>query len=204
MKQQFSEALQGKKIPILTLDNKWYRLLNEEGRAAVSDVAEQLNDVLMRQGKLNTETKDLKKVKKKLMEEIVLMADEAAQSGNAEIQKKIEQHRKFVEDCNERLAGYQEELMQIPGMIDKLNYKLMLLTMEQCYDAMKENEKGIEEISGWVTEIRIELKKRLIKKQDMEQQNNRIYSYMHDVFGPDVIDIFDMNYAPEEGADSTK
>ena len=28
----FFQALQGKKIPVLTLDNKWYRLLTEENR----------------------------------------------------------------------------------------------------------------------------------------------------------------------------
>ena len=28
--QTFSQALEGKKIPILTLDNKWYHLFTEE------------------------------------------------------------------------------------------------------------------------------------------------------------------------------
>ena len=64
MKQQFSEALRGKKIPILTLDNKWYKLLDEETRKTVSGTEEKLNQLLKRQGKLNTETRDIKKLKK--------------------------------------------------------------------------------------------------------------------------------------------
>ena len=28
--------------------------------------------------------------------------------------------------------------------------------------------------------------------------NQELYSYMHDIFGPDVIDIFDMKYDPKE------
>ncbi len=40
----FRQALQGKKIPVLTLDNKWYRLLTEENRAEVSDLEGQLNE----------------------------------------------------------------------------------------------------------------------------------------------------------------
>lgn len=48
MKHDFSEALQGKKIPILTLDNKWYRLLDKETRKALSGTEEQLNDLLKR------------------------------------------------------------------------------------------------------------------------------------------------------------
>ena len=34
----------------------------------------------------------------------------------------------------------------------------------------------------------------MIRKQEMEQRNHAIYSYMHDVFGAEVIDIFDMQY----------
>ena len=44
----------------------------------------------------------------------------------------------------------------------------------------------------------MELKKRLIKKQEMEQRNHAIYSYMHDLFGAEVLDMFDLQYNPEE------
>lgn len=192
MKQQFSEAIRGKKIPILTLDNKWYKLLDEETRKALSETEEQLNDLLKRQGKLNTETREIKKLKKKLMQEIVTMADEADQGGGADIEKQIDQHRKLLEECNEKLEGYQDELLELPRQIDQLNFKLMLATMDYCYDAMRENTEEIDRISEWVAEVRVELKKRLIRKQEMEQQNNRIYSYMHDIFGADVVNMFDM------------
>ena len=198
MKQQFSEALRGKKIPILTLDNKWYKLLDDETRGKLSGTEEQLNQLLMRQGKLNTETKEIKRLKKKLMNEIVAMADEAEQGNRDEVTKKIEQHKKLVEECNQRLESYQDELLELPRQIEQLNFQLMEATMECSYHTMKENSSEIENISSWVTEIRIELKKRLIKKQEMEQQNHRIYSYMHDVFGADVVDVFDMQYNPEK------
>lgn len=198
MKQQFSEALQGKKIPILTLDNKWYRLLDEETRKRVSETEEQLNALLKRQGKLNTETKDIKKLKKKLMGEIVIMADEAEQKGDTGLTKKLEQHKKMVEECNERLEEYQDELLDLPREIDRLNYELMLATMDCCYNTMQENTEGIQEISKWVKDVRIELKKQLVRKQEMEQKNHAIYSYMHDVFGAEVLELFDMTYNPEE------
>lgn len=44
----------------------------------------------------------------------------------------------------------------------------------------------------------MELKKKLVRKQEMEQRNHAIYSYMHDVFGAEVIDIFDLQYNPDE------
>lgn len=198
MKHQFSEALQGKKIPILTLDNKWYRLLDEETRKKISGTEAKLNELLKRQGKLNTETKDIKKLKKKLMSEIVSMADQIEQTGDEKLEKKLEQHKRLVEECNERLEEYQDELMELPRGIERLNYDLMLATMDCCYATMQENTQEIEEISKWVKDIRVELKKMLVRKQEMEQQNHTIYSYMHDVFGAEVLELFDMTYDPEE------
>ncbi len=194
----FSEALRGKKIPILTLDNKWYRLLTEENRAEAADLEAQLNTLLKRQGKLNGEIKEIKKLKKKLMSEIVSLADEAEQSPSPEVSQKMEQNKKMVEECNERMEAHQDELMELPKEIDRLNFQLMLVTMNCCYDTMKENTEEIQVIADWVAQIRVELKKRLIKKQEMEQRNHAIYSYMHDLFGAEVVDIFDMQYNPEE------
>lgn len=194
----FAGALQGKQLPILTLDNKWYRLLDELGKAAVKELEEQLNSLLRRQGKLNTETKDIKKIKKKLMNEIVPMVDELEQNASQDIEKEIQNHKRLIEECNTKLESYQDELMELPREINRINMKLMLLTMEYCYDTMRENTKGIDETNEWVTRIRIELKKRLIRKQEMEQKNHDIYSYMHDIFGADVINMFDMTYNPEQ------
>lgn len=194
----FSRALEGKRIPILTLDNKWYQLLAPEARGEVSDLEEQLNALLKQQGKLNNEVKDIKRLKKKLMEEIVTLVDEAGQEENSESAQKIDRNKKLVEECNERLEGYQDELLDLPRQIDRLNYQLMLATMDICYDTMHENRQEIDQIAQWVSEVRVELKKRLVRKQEMEQRNNAIYSYMHDVFGAEVIEIFDMQHEKEE------
>ena len=117
---------------------------------------------------------------------------------SVDIQAQEARNKKLVEDCNQRLEGYQDELLELPREIEQANFKLMLATMDCCYDTMQENGADIQEIAQWVTEVRIELKKRLIRKQEMEQRNNAIYSYMHDVFGAEVIEIFDMKYNPDQ------
>lgn len=200
-RETFIRALEGKKIPILTLDNKWYQLLTAEGRRAVSELEQQLNALLKQQGKLNNEVKDIKRLKKRLMGEIVSAMDEAGQDGDSENSQKLEQNKKLVEECNERLDQYQDALLDLPKQIDTANFQLMLATMDCCYDTMQENTENILETDQWVSEIRVELKKRLVKKQEMEQRNHAIYSYMHDVFGAEVIDIFDMQYNSEERPD---
>ena len=37
----------------------------------------------------------------------------------------------------------------------------------------------------------------MIRLQEAEMENYNLYSYMHQIFGPDVVEIFDMKYDPE-------
>lgn len=196
-RESFEPILRGKKIPILTLDNKWYRLFdNLPNEEEISNIEKQLNELLKRQGKLNTESKDIKRLKKKLMNEIVPMVDELGDGHNSVLEQKIDEHKRLIEECNEKLEAYEDELMDLPREIEKVNFQLMLATMDYCYDQMQMNTEEIQSIAKWVTEIRVELKKRLIRKQEKETINHNMYSYMHDIFGAEVIDMFDMKYDP--------
>lgn len=142
------------------------------------------------------DSKNIKKLKKKLMDEIVPMANELGQKYSKSLEKKLDDHKRLIEECNEKLEEYQDELMDLPRQIEQVNHALMLLTMSYCYESMQENTRQIVEIAQWVKNIRIELKKNLVRKQEMEYQNRQIYSYMHDLFGAEVIDLFDMQYDP--------
>lgn len=193
----FENALSGKKIPVLTLDSKWYKLLSKVGRDDLKPIEDKLNELLKRQGKINTETKEIKKLKKKLMNDIVTMVDEMDQTGNKSLEKKIDDNKRLVEDCNKKMEAYEDELIEIPREIDRLNKQLMIYTMESCYETMQSNTDDIEEITEWVNHIRVELKKNLVRKQEMEQKNHTIYSYMHDIFGAEVVNLFDLRYNPE-------
>lgn len=196
-RELFEQALQGKKIPVLTLDPKWYRLLDELGRDVAKENENRLNELLRRQGKLTTELKDVKRLKKKLMNEMLPMVDEM-HSGDAKMEKKVEEHKRLIDECNQKIRDGEDELLDIPAAIEKINHQLMQVTMEYCYSTMQTNTEEISALESWVKEMRIELKKRLIRKQEMEQKNHEIYSYMHDIFGADVVDLFDLAYDPEE------
>lgn len=194
----FSSALREKKIPILTLDNKWHQLFarTNPNKAALRLEGE-LTELLKQQGKANTETKELKRLKKKLMQEIMDNAGETADGNDAKAVKKMEENKRLINECNERLEAYEEQLLELPDQIERKNRELMLLTMEACYEAMKANEAELAETSQWIARIRIELKKKLVRKQEMEQTNQEIYSYMHDIFGAEVIELFDMKYSSD-------
>jgi len=193
----YEQALAGKKVPVLTLDNKWYQLFRDLAELPRIQAQEkQLNELVQRQGQLNVDSKNIRKLKKKLMDEIVPMANELEQKYSKALEKKLDENRRLIEECNEKLEEYQDELLELPRQIEKVNHALMLSTMKYCYESMQENTQQIVEIAQWVKNIRVELKKNLVRKQEMEYQNRQIYSYMHDLFGAEVIDLFDMQYDP--------
>ncbi len=196
--KKYRAALAGKKIPVLTLDNKWHKLIARLGSTAeIGRLSEKLNDLLKRQGKINTELKDMHLLKKKLMENIVASMDEI-ESASPQVDKKMDESRRLIEECNVKMGQYRDENLELPKEIDDINYKLMVATMELCYQRLQQNTKEINEINDWLTSTRTELKKKVLKKQDSETVNFELYSYMHDIFGSEVLEIFDMQYNPGE------
>ena len=190
----FKEALNGKKLPILVLDNKWYQLFTQHNNHPdTAALAEQLKALVAKQGKLNTEVKEIRKLKSKLMDEIVAGIDNTPLTD-----KEMEDHKRLINECNDKIDASQDALLDLPKQIDELNFQLMVQTMDICYKAMAENTEEILRISDWITKVRIELKKNVIRKQEKEWLNQEMYAYMHDIFGPEVIEIFDMTYNPDD------
>ena len=191
----FKEALVGKKIPILTLDNQWHKLFTQTGENdEIQALEDKLNEVLKRQGKLNTEIKTLSAYKKKVLQEIVSIM-ELPDSNSKE--KKMSENKRIIEETNQKLEEYNDELLELPRQIDEANFNLMLATMRVCYARIQKNVSDIDEINQWVAAFRVKLKKQILLKQKKEIWNDEMYSYMHSIFGPDVIDVFDMKYNPK-------
>lgn len=194
----FIPALQDKKIPILTLDNTWHKLFTQtDASSEIMRLEKELNNLLKSQGKLNTDTKDVKALKKRLMDEIVVLMDEMGTKTSKATEKKLADNKRLIEDCNKKIEEINDELLNLPKKINEKNYELMLATMEVCYDQIQCNNEDIEEISRWVDKMRVELKKKIVIKQQKLKGNQNFYTYMHDIFGADVINIFDMKYNVE-------
>lgn len=191
-KEKVREALKGKKIPMLTLDNKWHQLFTQTGSTSeMAYLMNEINQLLTAQSRYNEEIKGLKKVKKRLMEEIVSSMDEN-QSDKA-AQKKRLTNKQMINECNEKMDEIQDKILDLPRDMDETNIKLMIATMELCQERINDNRKTIEDIRVWVDATRIELKKRLLKKQEAELMNKKMYSYMHDIFGSEIIEILDLH-----------
>ena len=191
--EKYRPAIAGKKLPIVTIDHKWHQLFARVDKTrAVTEKEQQLNELLRRQGKCNSEVKSVRKIKKKLMDEIVTLMDRNDAAANA----KIEENKRLINECNDKIKSHQEELLDLPKQIEEVNAELMIETMKICYENMRLNEHHINSIGKWIADVRVELKKNVVRKQEMEIANQDIYNFMHNIFGADVIEIFDMKYNP--------
>ena len=208
--KNYDEVIKQCKIPTLVLDQKWHRLFAISGKPEdVKTIEQEEKDILLKQSHLTNELKSLKKIKADLMQSIVdnmegKDADKATEAQRA----KIEQDKRLIDETNEKIEQDEDMLMEIPKELLQVNRTLMLATMNFCYAKLRTNSHEIAEISDWITNFRVELKKNIIKKQNREINNREIYSYMHDVFGPDVMELFDVknedSFVPEEEAVAAK
>jgi len=193
--QDFKSALIGKTVPLLILDQKWHRLFAVHGKTdEIKALESKLHSLLTEQSKLNTRLKELKRLKGKLLDEIV--------QNMAENEKKIEENKRLVDEVNEKLDECEEKLVDIPYQIRETNDELMLQSMDYFYEKIRVNQAEAQEIEDWINQIRVDLKKNIIRKQNRDINNREIYAYLHDIFGPEVINIFDLKY-DEEAKEST-
>ena len=62
--EDFRTAIQNKQVPLLVLDQKWHRLFAIKGKPEnVAACEQELNELLKKQGHLNNEIRELKKLK---------------------------------------------------------------------------------------------------------------------------------------------
>ena len=194
--EQFKRALAGKKVPILVLDQKWHRLFAVHGKPdEIKQTEADLNALLARQGKLNEDLKQYKKLKTKLMGSIVANMDGTTiEEQNGEREKKLDADKQLIDETNQKLEEVEDELLEIPNRIKETNLNLMLQSMDYFYDKLRDNKAESDEIAEWINQVRVDLKKNIIKKQNRDINNREIYAYLHDIFGPSMLDLFDIRY----------
>ena len=205
--KDFSAALSKIKVPMLILDQKWHRLFALGGKPdTVKSLEAKENELLKREAELKQELKDLKKVKENLMSSVM-----SNMEGTSDlVSKKLDDDKRLLEECNERITQDEDELLEIPKQTEEVNRELMLATMDFCYGKLRTNSAEAEEITSWIKDVRVQLKKNVIRKHNREINNKEIYSYMHDVFGMEVLNLFDMQNGEfyigtaDDKAESTK
>ncbi len=190
------EISRRKHLPILVLDERWHVLFPEEKKTStIKKLEKKLNELLKHQGKLITEAKEMKKLKSSFMAGIVNNMQEA-KPGKEEVlrRKKLESSQKYIKEINEKLAAYDDELERMPRLISEANEQLLIESVYLCYADLHKNKEKIGIMQAWIMKIREKLKETLIQKQELEETNAKIYTYMHGILGREIIEIFDADH----------
>ena len=89
--KDFQESLKGIRVPILTLDSKWHEIFTDDVKTReMKSLEKEVNELLKRQGFLNNEIKDLKKVKADRFNNIVQNMDLVSEAVTEICQKILE------------------------------------------------------------------------------------------------------------------
>lgn len=169
-------------IPILTLDERWYHLVNDKIKTGeIAYWEKQVNELLKKQGRLNTDIKDIKKLKKQLINDVV----ENMESDGDNREHVMNQNQRLIQESKDKIANLEDELMELPRELARANERLLTETLKVCYSKMNSNHEDIEVLNKWIDATRVKLKKNILIKQDKETNNENMYSLIHDIIGPE-------------------
>ena len=87
-----------KKVPLLPLDNRWHQLFPAEEKSNhIKKLENEVMAIIKAESRVSKELKDLVKLKKKLMDEIVQNMEETTDEKEALRQKKLSASQKLIQ-----------------------------------------------------------------------------------------------------------
>ena len=187
------DMLKKKNIPIINVDERWLRLFpDNEKTPAIKRLEKELKELLKRQGKVNTELKDIRIVREQLTQSVLYSAEDISIPEAKRLKKQAASQRLIIES-REKLEQLEKEQRELPGLIQDANNALIFESVRVCYDKIDKNKSDIDRLTQWIDETRIKLKERILIKQDKETKNQEIYTYLHAMLGAKVMEAFDEN-----------
>ena len=185
------ELLKKKNIPIACLDERWLRLFpDSEKTPLIKKLEHEPKELLKRQGKVNTDLKDIRVVRDKLTQSVLETAEDTSIPENKRLKKQAASQRLIVE-ARQKQDNLELELDELPDKIKEANSALIFESVRVCYQRINQNKQDIDMLEQWIEQMREKLKERVVLKQDKEITNEEIYTYLHGMLGAGVMEAFD-------------
>ncbi len=183
------EALRGKKVPVLVLDQRWHTLFPSGNKPSdVLALEDNLNYLLKRQGFLVNDIKDLKRTKQKLMDGILAGMGETE---GASTDKKKKNQQRLLLEIKERIKEESDELMDLPREIKRVNEELLAVGAAYCFERLAGGDEELRVLTEEIEAMRKQLKEKVGYKADLEDSMDSAYSLMHGLLGHDVMNLYD-------------
>lgn len=183
-REQFFNAVKKSNIPLLTLDKGWHDLFYEGKPKEIERLEKELNDAIKSQGKINSEKEELNNLKQTLLKQIM---DNMDAGENSRASKKIEKSKELIGDINDKLILLEDKQLDAPDIIRTANAKLLMAGMDELCRKNIETKKEIEELEMLIENARIELKKKILLRQQKIEDVERIDKYLTKTVGKDFV-----------------
>ncbi|MBD5087519.1 MAG: hypothetical protein HDT30_01715 [Clostridiales bacterium] len=187
--EKFLEHFRGVEIPILTLDERWLTMFPDGQKSKkVLRLEKDLKEAFKYQAKLAEDLKVAESAKKQLMDRIIRnMKIAQISEEEAMLQEKSQE---FIRELNERISKMESQYEVMPQKIKDLNEALLMESLRFCYRKMSANRDNIQKQEVLIQEAKKLLEERTAKKKEMQKQNERMYVFVHHLFGRNVLEIF--------------
>ena len=192
---RYWNALQKKRVPLLTLDPRWHQLFPEHTKSKeLKRKEEALKTLVKKQGQTNNDLKEYEKARKVVMENVLQNMTDGNEQDSDIRGKKQDANQKLLEELKDKIRSAEELQDRLPEEIKEANQELLLQSMRECYDTLVTNTSAIRYEEQKIQEMRAELTEHILRKQDMEMQSSETYKFMHDLLGAELLEIFDREY----------
>lgn len=191
--EDVKDKIKSKNVPIVILDARWHQLFPEKEKTPeIKKLEKSLRDLMQLQGKVTNDLKEARKLKAKFMESVINVAEDSSLSDSKK-QKMQEKNQKLIIEARDKIEELEDMELELPRRIREANMALVVESVNVCYKKINKNRRDIAALTKWIDEMRVELKKRILIKQDKETKNTNIYTYMHDLLGAELMEVFDEN-----------
>jgi hypothetical protein len=189
------KVLRKNDISILTLDGRWNSLFqNVEKSPEILKCEQCLKNLLKDQARLTSELKSLGPLKKKKMDTIIRLTEEAFDKGSEEAKREMQLCEREIKRIIERGKEIERRLETIPDEIRETNLELLEHTVNLVYFKIRMDKRRVEELDRLIEDTRQKLKDCIDERESLAQDNTDIYSYFHDLLGGDELEKLDKEF----------
>lgn len=190
-----TKVLRKNDISLLILDERWNSLFkNIEKTAEIERCEEKLRELLKLQARLISEAKENAALKKKYLNRIIELTTEAYENDNEESKNEMQQCEKEIRRINDRNSDIEKELEKIPERIRQANLKLLDYAVNIVYFRIRFSQKRVSELEKQIEETKEKLKMLIDERETLSQDYSEIYSYFHDLLGPEELEKLDRKF----------
>ena len=175
--------LKKNKIPILINYEPWLKMFKNDGSELIKALKIELEEAVLEKRDLERSINSLQSRKPKLMAKIILISNELNEKNNDIAINDLEELKTEMEEINEEIENVFIRLEFLPKIIQEKNEELLKETITYLYENLNFGEERIAEIDRFINQLREQLNKHRIEKEELENRVNNIYHFLHSILG---------------------